>query len=90
MLLRVSIIYVTSVFHRQTFNWNIFFSILIARNVFFTGFPGMYHVFSVLVLIHVYSVNNYLPEGEPMSMYLPLLQKSISGTAVLFTDYVLK
>lgn len=48
----------------------------------------MYHVFYVLVLIHVYSVNNYLPEWEPMSLCVPLLQRSISGTAVLFTDYV--
>lgn len=47
------------------------------------GFPGTYHVF---VLIHVYSVNNYLPVVG--SMYLQRLQKSISGTAVT-TDYVL-
>lgn len=57
VLLKVSIMCVTFFLHRKTFSFIAIFSIPTARNLFFNeGFS--WNVFSVLVLIHVYSVNN--------------------------------
>ena len=64
--LRVSIVTVTFVLHRETFNWNVSFTGFEVfdwkKCAFMKHFPEINCVFSDVVLVHVYFVINYFLE----------------------------